>query len=92
MKIALIVFGVIAFAIVFGLLLAWPFMWIWNYAVVAAVSVTKPIGYWIAFWLMMFISLFVAGGNNNRDYWKQRRCFRRNIAQKFYRKIANQDL
>lgn len=46
-----------------SLLVAWPFMWIWNFAVVAAVSVAKPISYWIAFWLMVFCGTFIAGSN-----------------------------
>lgn len=41
------------------LLLAWPFMWIWNYAVVSALAVAKPITYWPAFWLSVFIGAFL---------------------------------
>jgi hypothetical protein len=48
-----------------SLFLALPFMWIWNYAVVAAISGTNEIGYWVAFWLMLFISLFVAGSRGS---------------------------
>ena len=65
MKLVLIVFGAIAFAVVCCLLLAWPFMWMWNFAVIGAVTVAKPISYWIAFWLMLFISIFVAGSRSS---------------------------
>jgi hypothetical protein len=56
----LFVFFVVV-AAVLSLLMAWPFMWLWNYAVVSALTVAKPIGYWVAFWLLMFVSLFIAG-------------------------------
>ena len=57
-----ILFG---FLIIFGLslVLAFPFMWMWNFAVVQAITVTQPIDYWVAFCLMMFIGLFIAGNN-----------------------------
>jgi hypothetical protein len=42
-----------------SLVLAYPFMLMWNYAVVAAFSIAKPITYWIAFILMFFISIFI---------------------------------
>lgn len=44
---------------------ALPFMWIWNYAVVAAVTVAKPIGYWTAFWLIVFLSVFVVDSRSS---------------------------
>lgn len=65
MKIAGIIGSVIVLSAATCLLMAWPFMWIWNYAVVSAVTVTKPIGYWVAFWLMLFVSLFVAGSKSS---------------------------
>jgi hypothetical protein len=40
------------------LLFAWPFMWLWNGAVCAAVTVANPIGYWTSFWLLWFIGVF----------------------------------
>jgi hypothetical protein len=55
----IVVIGVIDFLAVICMLLAWPFMWMWNYAVVQAISVANPISYWPAFWLMAFISIFV---------------------------------
>jgi hypothetical protein len=51
--------------VLISLLMAFPFMWIWNYAVVSAVTVVKPIGYWVAFWLMMFCGTFIAGTQSN---------------------------
>ena len=39
------------------LLFAFPFMWAWNYAVVEAVSVAKPVGFWEALCLMVFVSM-----------------------------------
>ena len=41
--------------LVFLLVLAWPFMWVWNAAVPPAFS-TPQIGYWTAFWLMFLLS------------------------------------
>lgn len=55
-----IVLGVIALLACFSLALAWPFMLLWNYAVVSAITIANPISYWVAFWLMMFIALFVS--------------------------------
>lgn len=49
------------FALCFGMAL--PFMWIWNYAVVQAVTFANPIDYWVAFWLMMFCVVFLASSS-----------------------------
>ena len=58
---------VLAVAVVAGvsLLLAWPFMWIWNYAVVSAVTIANPVSYWVAFWLMVFFSSWIAGSKSS---------------------------
>lgn len=53
----------VAILAVFSLVLAWPFMWMWNYAVVSALTIAKPIGYWVAFWLMLFIGVFCLNSN-----------------------------
>ncbi len=46
--------------ILFALILAWPFIWLWNYAVVAALVFANPITeYWVGFWLMIFIGIFL---------------------------------
>ena len=65
MKLLLLIGGVLLVAVASCLLLAWPFMLIWNYAVVAAVTMTKPIEYWVAFWLMLFLSLFIVGSKTS---------------------------
>ncbi len=57
MKIVLII-AVIVLCVLFG---GYPFMWIWNYAVVKALTIAKPIEYWPAFWLAMFFAAFVRG-------------------------------
>jgi len=58
-----ILLGVMFAAILFGgvvsLLLAWPFMWIWNEVIVHAVTVAKPISYWGAYCMALFLSVFV---------------------------------
>ena len=57
----------VVFVVVYILLLlifAYPFMLLWNYAVVAAISVANPIGYWVSFCLMIFISFFMIGSRN----------------------------
>lgn len=65
MKYVGIIFGVVALIAIICLLLAFPFMWLWNYAVVSALAIANPIEYWVAFWLMLFISLFVAGSRSD---------------------------
>ena len=57
--------GFIATFIVLVLLFAFPFMWLWNYAVVSAVSVAQPITYWVALCLMTFLSAFVASSRSS---------------------------
>lgn len=62
------VIGLIAGILVVGLfagLLAYPFMLMWNYSVVAALTIANPIGYWQSFWLMMLIGLFVTSKGKN---------------------------
>lgn len=48
--------GLIAVALI-TLPLAAPFMWIWNYAVVQAVTWANAIGFWVAFWLLIPVVL-----------------------------------
>lgn len=55
----------IAAAICF--VLAWPFMWLWNYAMVKAVTVCQPITYWPAFWLMILISMFFLSSSSGKS-------------------------
>jgi hypothetical protein len=45
-------------AFLFILLVAWPIMLLWNWAIVNAISVAKPIDYWTTVGLLIFIMLF----------------------------------
>jgi len=54
-----LVIAFFAFSILCNLLLAWPFMWLWNASVVPAFSLT-PITYWTSFWLLVFVAAFAA--------------------------------
>lgn len=47
--------------------LAWPFRLIWNYAIVQALSIANPIGYWPAFWLVVFLMLFANGSRSKSE-------------------------
>lgn len=67
MKILGIILAVVIVAILASFLIAWPFMLIWNYAVVSALTIAKPINYWVAFWLMLFISLFATGSKSHKE-------------------------
>ena len=44
-------------ATLFALVLAYPFMLIWNYTIVSSLTIAKPIGYWVAFWWVLIFSL-----------------------------------
>jgi len=44
--------------VTFALMATWPFLWIWNFAVVAALTVAKPLTYWRAFWLLVLLASF----------------------------------
>lgn len=59
--------GLAVIAVIGGLslLMAWPFMWLWNYAVVSAVTIAKPIGYWVAFWLACFSGIYVRASSSS---------------------------
>lgn len=65
LKIVCLCLVVVVVTVVLCLLIAWPFMWMWNYAVVSAVTVTEPISYWVAFCLMMFISMFAVSSRTS---------------------------
>jgi uncharacterized protein (DUF2062 family) len=47
-----------------ALFLTFPFMWMWNYAVVGAITVTRPIDFEKALVLMLFISMFFCSRNS----------------------------
>jgi hypothetical protein len=57
--IVLLFMAVVVLVLGMSLITAWPFMWLWNYAVVSSVTIAKPITYWVAFWLSFFLSFFV---------------------------------
>ncbi len=59
--------ALVLLVVVIGLLflVAFPFMWMWSYAIVAALTVAKPIDYWPAFCMMIFIALFVSGSRSS---------------------------
>lgn len=63
-KIFYLIFGVMVVAIL-CLLLAFPFMWLWNGTVCLAFTITKPIEYWTAYWLMIFITCFMSGSKSS---------------------------
>lgn len=56
---------VLSLAIVILFLTAFPFMWMRNYAVVKALTITKPITYWTSLILMMFVCGFLVGSRSS---------------------------
>ena len=50
-------------ALIICLPLAGPFMWLWNYAVVFAISGVAVLDYWHAYWLLVFVAMFLGGVN-----------------------------
>jgi hypothetical protein len=58
-----LILGILVIVPILCLLMGFPFMWIWNFAVVSAISIAKPITFWQSFWLMMFITIFVKSHN-----------------------------
>lgn len=60
-----LVIGVVWLVTCMALAIALPFMWIWNYAVVSAIEIAKPITYWPAFWLAFFLSMFVKSSSSS---------------------------
>jgi hypothetical protein len=55
----LVILAIVLFVFGFSLIMAFPFMLIWNYAVVSALTCAKPIGFWVAYWLMVFFGFFL---------------------------------
>jgi len=60
------VMGFVAVAAVISTLVAWPFMWMWNYSIAPTIDGVRPIAYWPAYCLMWFISLFLLNGNTSK--------------------------
>ena len=66
MKIIVALLSFVIAVVIISLILAWPFMWLWNGAVVEALTVAKPIGYWVSFCLIIFVSAFLAKSNSSK--------------------------
>ena len=64
-------FAIIVILLVASLLLAFPFMWLWNYAVVFAFPGVSPLDYWHSYWLFMFVSIFITGTTSGRSKSKE---------------------
>jgi len=47
------------------LLVTFPFMWIWNYAVVEAINVAQPINFYQSFYLMLFCAFFIRSSSSS---------------------------
>lgn len=60
-----VICGKVVLVVALALGTAFPFMWLWNFAVVAALSIAQPITYWPAFWLMLFTGLFVKASKSS---------------------------
>lgn len=59
-KVMVVVFTLILCMII-AFVMALPFMLLWNYAVVAAFTIVKPINYWVSVCLMIFMNCWIAG-------------------------------
>lgn len=57
--------ALIMVCLILAIVMAYPFMLIWNYAVVSAIDVANPITFWQAFWLSVFCSMFVRGSRTS---------------------------
>lgn len=55
MKSLAFLIGLTVTLIALTMLLTWPFMWMWNYAVVSALSNAQPISYWPSLCLLIFV-------------------------------------
>ena len=54
--------------LIFDLLIAFPVMWLWNDALVPALTIAKSIGYWQAFSILILSQiLFKTHNTNSRD-------------------------
>lgn len=53
-KTAFAIFGIIVFITIFCAVLALVNMWLWNYVAVSALTVAKPIDYWVALTSTLF--------------------------------------
>jgi len=49
-----------------GALFGWFFMHLWNFAVVNALTIARPIDFWTAVCMMLFMGLWVAGSKSSK--------------------------
>lgn len=64
------VFGTIVLGCAYGLLMAWPVMWLWNADLVPAITILRPIG-WIQAWgISILVSLLVTRASVSKDWSK----------------------
>jgi hypothetical protein len=64
----MLVLGVACFAIVFGLLLGFPVMWLWNACLVGLVTGIGPItSFWQAFGLMVLCGLLFKSSSTSKS-------------------------
>lgn len=61
------ILGIILLIILVTFAMAFPFMWMWNYAIVKAITVASPITYWPAYWMMLFINLWIGGSRSSSN-------------------------
>ena len=62
----MIILFLLGFILILSLLMAWPFMWGWNFAIAPTITVCDPItDYWVAFVFMVMISAFFTGSNSS---------------------------
>lgn len=66
-KVLGVIFGLVVIIFILAFMMALPFMWIWNYAVVAAISVANPINFRQAFWLAVFCATFLSSSSASKD-------------------------
>jgi hypothetical protein len=53
------VIGIITLIVLLTFAMAFPFMWIWNYAIVKAVTIANVVSYWPAYWMMLFVNIWI---------------------------------
>ena len=56
----------VLFFLLLGFALAWLIMQVWNYGVVPAITITRPIDYGTAYALMVFF-IFVSSVRNSKS-------------------------
>ena len=62
---ACLLLGVSIFIFLLSAIVAIPFMLLWNFAVVSAITIAKPIGYLVSFGLTVFFLTFVGGAKTS---------------------------